>query len=241
MGVLIGDEKIGFDLGEKESSHRETTTFTQLLGFRARVIGPSTIMQELAAVYPAPPAWSVDAFETADATYRLQPDSPRPGSYSVALDGVPLGEAGQLDEFLPLVESVINGAASEQVGAKYLCFHAGAVACGGDAILMPAAAGAGKTTLTAALVASGFQYLSDEVGVLDPATGQLVPFARGMCVKEGARPVLEPLYPRLVDATPRLRPSGEAVYYLPPPEDAWPAGPVPVRFVILPRFVPGST
>lgn len=44
-----------------------------------------------------------------------------------------------------------------------LLFHAGAVACGADVIILPGESGAGKTSTTAFLTYSGCRYLTDEL------------------------------------------------------------------------------
>lgn len=47
------------------------------------------------------------------------------------------------------------------------CLHAAAVADGDRALIIPASSGSGKSTLTAWLVANGFNYLSDELILLE--------------------------------------------------------------------------
>lgn len=61
----------------------------------------------------------------------------------------------------------VHGRAWREVD-RYLFVHAGAVARGSEALLLPARMEAGKSTLTAMLLRRGWDYLSDELGVLDP-------------------------------------------------------------------------
>jgi hypothetical protein len=96
--------------------------------------------------------------------------------------------------------------------------HAGCVAVDGKAILLPGRSHAGKTTLTAALLRAGAEYLSDEYAVLD-ADGLVHPYPRRLRVRQngkwtrlaadelGARTVEGP---RRLDLVARLRydPSG---------------------------------
>lgn len=49
-----------------------------------------------------------------------------------------------------------------------LWLHAGAAMGDGRAVLLPGAAGAGKSTLTAGLVARGWSYLADDIVPVDP-------------------------------------------------------------------------
>lgn len=54
-----------------------------------------------------------------------------------------------------------------------LTLHAGAVVVDGEAVLIMGVSGAGKSTTAAALVSRGFPMISDDVAVLDPASGSL--------------------------------------------------------------------
>jgi hypothetical protein len=211
-----------------------------ILGFHARVSGTPALVEELPALYPPLPAWAARSGDAIDARYRVECDAPSPGWYQITRDGQSVWSTAHREEFLPGIESLINRVASAQMGAKYLCLHAGAVARDGRGFLLPAAAGSGKTTLVAGLLARGFQYLTDDVAVLERTTGHLLPFGRSLAVKAGAREALAPLYPGLAGAPSHRRPDGERVWYLPPPVDVWPAAPMPVRFVILPRYAPGA-
>lgn len=70
---------------------------------------------------------------------------------------------------------------------NFLLIHAGSVVSPmGTGVLLPGVSGAGKTTLTAALVEAGFGYLSDEAGVIDPVTRRLYPFPRALSFKTGS-------------------------------------------------------
>ena len=68
--------------------------------------------------------------------------------------------------------------------------HAGCVARGGRAVLLPGESGAGKTTLTAWLAKHAFDYLTDELVFLRSGSTSLEAFRRPLNVKRGApRPV----------------------------------------------------
>jgi hypothetical protein len=70
---------------------------------------------------------------------------------------------------------------------RLLFIHAGAVAVAGRSLIVIGHSGAGKTSTVAALVRKGAAYLSDEVALLDPATGIVAPFALPMAVKPWTR------------------------------------------------------
>jgi hypothetical protein len=75
-----------------------------------------------------------------------------------------------------------------EAARELVLVHAGAVvAPNGLGMLLPAPSGAGKTTLVAGLVEAGFGYLSDEAAVLDPATGDLLPYPTHLSLKAKSR------------------------------------------------------
>jgi hypothetical protein len=65
-----------------------------------------------------------------------------------------------------------------RVCRDFLFLHSGAVASPEGAILLPAPADHGKSTLVAALLRGGFSYMSDEYGVIDPVTARAYPYPR---------------------------------------------------------------
>jgi hypothetical protein len=87
----------------------------------------------------------------------------------------------------------INSEACRRTG-DFLLIHAGAVVSPqGGAILLPGASGSGKTTLVAALVAEGFDYLSDEAAAIDPVTRLVHPFPKALSLKQGSLDLLPSL------------------------------------------------
>lgn len=61
-----------------------------------------------------------------------------------------------------------------------IALHAAAACRGGRAVLLPAPPDAGKTTTVAALVVSGFGYLTDEAALIDPRTLELHAYPRAL-------------------------------------------------------------
>lgn len=179
----------------------------------------------------------------ADARLSLLPGSRfRPGGRQVMLwaDGQRPFEPYPYDCALPLFEWGSNYLLSQRLNA-YLLLHAGVVARNDRALILPAAPGAGKTTLTCALHLAGWRFLSDEFGVIDMETGELLPMVRPAPLKNrsihviGSRPgaVLGPVFPKTR--------KGDVAHFVPDRESflarhqrAQPA------LVVFPRFQAGA-
>jgi len=107
-----------------------------------------------------------------------------------------------LDSALPLFEWGTNWLLAQRLNARLL-LHAGVVAREDRAVILPAAPGSGKSTLTCALHLAGWRFLSDEFGVLDTDSGALLPLLKPAALKNrsialvGSQPgaVLGPVFP----------------------------------------------
>lgn len=92
---------------------------------------------------------------------------------------IPLPE----NQAAPMFEWGLNWTiASRALG--YLVLHAAVLARGDDAIILPGFPGAGKSTLCASLChLADWRLFSDELAILDPDSGQLVPNPRPINLK----------------------------------------------------------
>jgi len=122
-----------------------------------------------------------------------------------------------------------------------LSVHAGVVAFGPDCVLLPASAGSGKTTLTAALLKAGATYFSDEIALLDDRTLAVTPVPLSLTVKDGSLEPLRPLYPELDTLTRHVREDFVRVRYLPPPAASLPRpdASARARWIVFPLYSPG--
>ena len=110
--------------------------------------------------------------------------------------------------------------------AAWLCIlHAAALAhpSSSRAILFPAATNSGKSTLTAALLHSGFRVLSDDSAAV-LTTNEVLPLPFALMLREGSWPVLEPYFPELAHAPVHNR-YGDLVRFLAPFTDVTGGGP----------------
>ena len=86
------------------------------------------------------------------------------------------------EQAFPLLEWGLNWCMATQCH-QYLIIHAAVLERRGRALVMPAPPGSGKSTLCAALVARGWRLLSDELALIDVASGEVVPMPRPISLK----------------------------------------------------------
>lgn len=99
-----------------------------------------------------------------------------------AFDEVPPFKPLPYDQAFPMLEWGLNWCVSTQAH-QYLIIHAGAVEKHGRAAILPAPPGSGKSTLTAALMLSGWRLLSDELTLIDRKTGLIHALPRPVSLK----------------------------------------------------------
>lgn len=118
---------------------------------------------------------------------------------------------------------------------EFLFLHAGAASRDGQAVLVPAPMEYGKSTLVLSLLLQGFDYLSDELGVLDPVTARALPFPKRITLDQDSLRFFPGLGDRLAD---RIGLSAQLSHRYVRPEDVGvKAGvPVPVRWLVFPTL-----
>lgn len=145
--------------------------------------GPIEAMRSLYAGYPQPTG-------VVDHTVRLQADRPwrrwvRP-SIRIAGDET-------LAEAQPL--ALAHGLLAVEMGMnlqvalgdrRHLLLHVSWVERDGRAVIMTGHSGSGKSILAALLAERGWRFGADEFALVDPASGDLLPFPRPISLKERA-------------------------------------------------------
>lgn len=89
------------------------------------------------------------------------------------------------EQVIPHVEGALN----LQIARYFpddLLLHAAVLERDGVGLLCPGHPGAGKTTLTAALITRGWRYASDEFAMIDPDTLINTPYPKALCIKSGS-------------------------------------------------------
>jgi HprK-related kinase A len=74
---------------------------------------------------------------------------------------------------------------------RHLLLHASAVERDGRVLVMTGASGSGKSTLAALLACRGWRFLGDEFVLLDPLSGDIMPFPRLISLKNSAIAAME--------------------------------------------------
>jgi hypothetical protein len=154
-------------------------------------------------------------------------------------NGKPEAQAGRLSKLGPLVKAALW---REAVNSSdfLLDLHAGVVGRNGRCILLPAAAGSGKSSLTAALVHAGYDYFSDEVALVEPGTFRVRPVPLATCVKSTAWDLMSRYYPELPTFPIHRRDDGKVVRYVPPHPARIQKTPALVSHIFFPRYVEGQ-
>ena len=126
---------------------------------------------------------------------------------------------------------------------QYLILHAAVLERGGRALLLPAPSGSGKSTLCAGLVfGGGWRLLSDELALIDPANGHVVPLPRPVSLKNASIEVMREFAPsasfgEVVHETTK----GRVAYARPPAEAVLRAGDQALpAWVVVPKFEAGA-
>ncbi len=145
------------------------------------------------------------------------------------------------DQGLPLLEWGLNWCVYGMCH-QYLILHAAVLERNGRALILPAPSGSGKSTLCAALLFRGWRLLSDELTLICPKTGELVPNPRPVSLKNSSIDVISKLEPGLrfgsrIEETVK----GIVAHFAAPPsalelehQNALPG------WVVFPKFLAGS-
>ncbi len=146
-----------------------------------------------------------------------------------------------LDQAFPLLEWGLNWCVSVHAH-QYLIIHAGVVEKNGLAAILPAPPGSGKSTLTAALVLSGWRLLSDELTLIDRTSGLIHPLPRPVSLKNQSIPLIQAFCPEAFINRPSHDTAKGTVAHLRPPRESVRRQHEPARpgWVIFPQWLAGA-
>ena len=146
-----------------------------------------------------------------------------------------------LRQVLPFFEWALNWCIGSRAN-QYLIIHAASIERDGRAVIMPAPPTSGKSTLCAALVSRGWRLLSDELAIIRPRDGDLIPLVRPISLKNESIEVIRRFAPEaeLSAPTPGTN-KGTVVHMKPPGPWVRRAGePARPAWIIFPRYRAGA-
>lgn len=141
----------------------------------------------------------------------------------------------------PMLEWGLNWCVSSYCN-QYLCIHAAVIEKNGRAAILPAPPGSGKSTLSAGLICRGWRLLSDELTLIDPSTGRIIPLVRPVSLKNASIDVIRRFSPDSV-FSPGVKDTvkGTVAHMKPPIESVRRAfEPAQPGWMILPRYQAGA-
>ncbi len=141
------------------------------------------------------------------------------------------------DQSFPLLEWGLNWC-MYTLCHQFLTMHAAVLEKGGRAVIMPAPSGSGKSTLCAALAFRGWRLLSDELALLDPGSGLLLPNPRPISLKNRSIDLIRAFAPEAAFGEVVHDTLKGSVAHVRPPADA--VADIPVQaapaWVIFPQY-----
>jgi hypothetical protein len=158
-------------------------------------------------------------------------------SIHIGRNGALCAECATHDELAPLMKSLVWAEAVNSSDFLF-GFHAGVVANGAGALMLPGRSGSGKSTLTALLVASGLAYLSDEMALLSRGTFEVRSLPLAFCIKDSGIQALATPFPELCAQPVHSRGDGKRVLYMTPkPQWLLPVGETrQVKAIVFPTY-----
>lgn len=125
---------------------------------------------------------------------------------------------------------------------QYLMIHAAVVARENRCALIPGRPGAGKSTLCAALVASGWRLLSDEMALIDFESGQIWPAPRPVSLKNESIDIIRHRSKDIHIGPSFTDTHKGTVAHMRPPRESVDAMHTPARaaWVVFPRYEAGT-
>lgn len=148
---------------------------------------------------------------------------------------------GPRQHALPMLEWGMNWVIA-MTAHQFLILHAAVVERNGLALLLPAPPGSGKSTLCAGLAFRGWRLLSDELALVDPATGRITSLARPISLKNQSIDVIRRFAPdAVIGPTTEGSVKGSIALLKPPPASITALDdPAQPRWIVFPRYEAGA-
>ena len=156
-------------------------------------------------------------------------------------DGLAPFEPLPVNQAFPMLEWMLNYCVSSRAHG-YLIIHAAVVEKNGQAVILPAPPGSGKSTLCAALVSRGWRLLSDELTLIGLEDQQLTPLPRPVSLKNASIPIMKAYAPDgLFTPSATDTAKGTVAHMKAPDASVARAGePARAAWVVFPRYQAGA-
>ncbi|GAB2860785.1 HprK-related kinase A [Pseudoduganella ginsengisoli] len=160
---------------------------------------------------------------------------------NMLFDGHALFQPLPLAQAFPMFEWGLNWCVANRAH-RYLMIHAAVLERGGRAVILPAPPGSGKSTLCAALAHRGWRLLSDELTLVRPDDGLIVPVPRPISLKNASITVMQQYLDQPVFSPPVADTMKGTVAHLRTPTDAVTRGAECARpgWIVFPRYEAGA-
>lgn len=163
----------------------EQSLFFLILGQRVRVgCSDPALKQFLTANFGAMATPNDDV--APDLQYRIESSDTLP-SFSLIRDGREACKGADPGDLLFLLEKDITVELQKRRSDLFF-LHSAAIDWQGNACLLAAESGSGKSTTTWALLHHAFRYLSDELSPIDLESMHVFPYPRALCLKQEPPP-----------------------------------------------------
>ncbi|MBB1076121.1 HprK-related kinase A [Rhodoferax sp. 4810] len=146
-----------------------------------------------------------------------------------------------LEHAHPLFEWGLNWCVATASGA-HTVIHSAVVERNGLALVLPGSPGSGKSTLCAALALTDWRLLSDELTIVSQVDDRVQPVPRPISLKNQSINIIRQNFPSAEMTPPVVATHKGAIAYVRPPSSAVAASdqPVPIGFIVFPKFVAGA-
>jgi hypothetical protein len=158
-------QTLGFDVRAFDCTVRAAADCAEAYAVLKRYVFPSLPRTD---IKPAQPEISIHMVQSAD-------------GFQLLVDDVHVTSASQPVALVPHLIHALDEAVVQHL-TTLRAVHAGAVLCGGRALLLPGKTHSGKSSLVAELLRRGATYFSDEYALID-AEGRVHPYPRPLLLR----------------------------------------------------------
>jgi HprK-related kinase A len=160
---------------------------------------------------------------------------------TVLVDGDSPSVPLPVNQAFALFEGVLNWCIYS-FAHHYFIVHAAAIERDGLTAILPAPPGSGKSTLCAALVHRGWRLLTDELTLIDPASGLILPLVRPISLKDASLEVIRRFAPGAIVGPVSLNTIKGNIAHLRPPTESVRKMDMPSRpaWFVFPKYRAGA-